>query len=253
MHGVMEIEHLNEYRFTCDVCRKQPSLGWLYRCKIDEWAAEYNSADEPFLSPSIMKAIKEGKYTDDQISMLYQQKEDVVERVDAFRNASPDSEIDPFYLEGLYPDLRKPEEERKWVRERPPCHYRVCHRCRPYIERAYISLDTVCNEPNIRPPSLTEVANLPVVNADICRKLLVDRPPIRTCEDAKEDAEEDVNPEHQPEDEVQEQGYLQGQNTNARLEELLVMQRACHAFLVELEGYLTGNEDNATVRSEGGN
>lgn len=269
-HGVMEIEHVHGHRFTCDACRKEPFFGWLYRCKMDQWAAKYNSADEPFLSPWLMKAIEEGKYTDDQISIVYQQKEDVVERVDAFRNASPDSEIDPFYLEGRHPDLRKPEEERKWVRERPPCHYRVCHSCRSHYEhRAYISLDTVCNEPNIRPPSLAEVANLHVVDANICRNLLVDRPPIRIREDVKEDAEsdaeedvkedaeedakEDANPEHRPEGEVQEQGSLEGRNINARLEELLVMQRACHAFLVELEGYLTGNEDNITAQSGGGN
>lgn len=263
MHGVMEIEHLDSYRYKCDVCRKEPSLGWLYRCKMDAWAAEYNNAEEPFLSPWIMKAIEEGKYTDDQISILYQHKEDVLERVDAFKTASPASDIDPFYLEGRYPDLAESDEEPhsefienaaalvkpRWIRERPRCYYKVCHRCRPHIQRAYISLDTVCNEPNIRLPSPDEAAKLPVVDADICRTLLVDRPPIRICADAEEDA----NTELQQEEEFQQLDYREDQGIDARLEDLAVVHEACRRFLIELVDFLTTSGDNTTVQFEGGN
>jgi hypothetical protein len=79
--------------FKCDICHKHPSIGWLYRCTQDFGGflpeSDFNgglpNSREPpgqdvtthSLSPSVIKAIGEGHYTDDQVKKLVQLKEEV--------------------------------------------------------------------------------------------------------------------------------------------------------------------------------
>jgi hypothetical protein len=77
----------------CPLCLKHPSFGWLYRCTQDSHGLLPESDFLAFrrrdkrktimdptlhnLSPSIVRAIIEGQYTEDQIKVLVQQKENV--------------------------------------------------------------------------------------------------------------------------------------------------------------------------------
>ena len=79
--------------YKCSICDKHPSLGWLYRCTQDSngFLPESDFLDvthrdkkkihmDPSLhnlSPSVIKAIGRGEYTDDQVNLLVRQKENV--------------------------------------------------------------------------------------------------------------------------------------------------------------------------------
>ncbi|EXJ55798.1 hypothetical protein A1O7_08728 [Cladophialophora yegresii CBS 114405] len=79
--------------FKCAVCHKHPSIGWLYRCTQDTggFLPESDFTEVPCpsrsradqhvtthsLSSSVVKAIGEGHYTDEQVKKLIQQKEGV--------------------------------------------------------------------------------------------------------------------------------------------------------------------------------
>lgn len=83
--------------FKCIVCQKHPSIGWLYRCTQDTggFLPESEFTDHPShrrsrldrevathsLSSSVIRAIGEGHYTDDQVKRLIDLKEGVRELV----------------------------------------------------------------------------------------------------------------------------------------------------------------------------
>ncbi|KAI1619972.1 hypothetical protein EDD37DRAFT_654080 [Exophiala viscosa] len=79
--------------FKCSICSKHPSIGWLYRCTqdSDSFLPETDFTGQPSntkkrncndvaahsLSASIIEAIGQGQYTDEQIRSLMDQKEKV--------------------------------------------------------------------------------------------------------------------------------------------------------------------------------
>lgn len=79
--------------YKCSICDKHPSFGWLYRCTQDSNGFLPESDFISFtrrdkrkshmdpslhnLSPSVVRAIGQGEYTDEQINLLVQQKEAV--------------------------------------------------------------------------------------------------------------------------------------------------------------------------------
>ncbi|ETI21357.1 hypothetical protein G647_07703 [Cladophialophora carrionii CBS 160.54] len=79
--------------FRCAICNKHPSIGWLYRCTQDTggFLPESDFTDVPCpsrsradqdvtthsLSSSVIRAIGEGHYTDEQVKKLIQLKEGV--------------------------------------------------------------------------------------------------------------------------------------------------------------------------------
>jgi hypothetical protein len=79
--------------YKCSVCQKHPSFGWLYRCTQDSngFLPESDFIDitrpdkkkahmDPSLhnlSSSVVRAISQGEYTDEQVKLLHQQKENV--------------------------------------------------------------------------------------------------------------------------------------------------------------------------------
>jgi len=79
---------------VCSICRRHPSIGWLYRCTQDSQGVlpesdfrdvatsagkrRYTEEDSlHHLSPSIIKAIGQGHYNEEQISRLIEQKENL--------------------------------------------------------------------------------------------------------------------------------------------------------------------------------
>lgn len=84
--------------FKCSLCHKQPNIGWLYRCTQDTggFIPESDFTDKPpvrgsrpfsldvtthSLSSSIIQAIGEGQYTDEQVKRLIEQKQAVKDLV----------------------------------------------------------------------------------------------------------------------------------------------------------------------------
>ena len=79
--------------FKCAICNKHPAIGWLYRCTQDTagFLPESDFTNESpvatarpgqdvtahSLSPSVIKAIGQGLYTDDQVKKLIQLKQGV--------------------------------------------------------------------------------------------------------------------------------------------------------------------------------
>ena len=79
--------------YKCSICDKPPSFGWLYRCTQDsngflpesdfisftrrDKSKRHMDPSLHNLSPSVVRAIGQGEYTDEQINLLVQQKEAV--------------------------------------------------------------------------------------------------------------------------------------------------------------------------------
>ncbi|KAJ0419854.1 hypothetical protein BJY00DRAFT_285282 [Aspergillus carlsbadensis] len=157
---------IDEYE-TCDTCGNRPHLRWFYLCTED--TSSYSNPVNPngsFLSPWITDAILAGEYTEGEREILLEQKLRVMEMCERERRqvqAGPcfghedKSRYNPL---GLNPN----------VPQMPPrparCCYRACHHCdHKLLERTWLSIDTVCNDPNTKPPSAWDLWETPVSDA----------------------------------------------------------------------------------------
>ena len=184
----MACTHLTMRRFygesRCPICRRDPDLGYTYLCTQDEsedvscdiktgipeaigdtatiqsQSPEGEASGNKMkayadLSPWIQKAIAEGEYSVEQITMLRAQKQKVVETITAAieqakENDIPDqtksfrskklSPVDPnsrlpftfFYENPGTPTTQPVEQEEKTApRLFPYCEFRACQTCRP--------------------------------------------------------------------------------------------------------------------------
>lgn len=193
MHSVLVIQHSTEENdLKCDRCHCDASMGWLYRCVVDDYDAGFVDDEATLLSPWIRKAIEDGKYTEEQIHTLYIQKLDVLDGVDTWEDTNrimSGAGWDNDYANAVIERVPSESEDgtsagsavvHSMYRKRPPCNIHVCHNCRPYIERAYISLNRVCNEEKFELPTRKEARDLPVIDRDILCNMKLDRPPFWT-------------------------------------------------------------------------
>ncbi|KAL2851582.1 hypothetical protein BJY01DRAFT_244916 [Aspergillus pseudoustus] len=169
---------IDEYE-TCESCGNRPHLRWFYLCTED--TSGYSDAADPngsFLSPWITDAILAGEYTDAQREILFEQKLRVVEMCVRERRqaqAEPPSEHQDkpgHSSRGLNPSV--PQTNTRPAR----CSYRACHHCdRRLQERTWLSINAICDDPNIKPPSAWDLWETPVSDARIVSNLGLRGPP----------------------------------------------------------------------------
>lgn len=198
-HDLVTIKYCATDNDICHKCLRRPIRGWLYRCAGDSYDAGCDSVDEPFLSPSITKAIADGHYTDDEIEALHLQKLEVREDAEALRDEAPSTpsrnSSDDFgnhsddsnqpqvgFIEDInMDDLPKPPVRTVDMPKRKPrrasCDFQACARCHwRFSESAMVSIDQVCDDPKIKPPTVDDLAGAPISNSKVVSNLLVKRP-----------------------------------------------------------------------------
>ena len=201
--------------FTCNVCSRFSSFGWVYCCTQDDPPGARpmpNSISETTnpppttkLSPWIAKAIDDGHYTPEQIDKLRAQKQHVVDTarlaIDQFEHsqsnvANPLSQT-PTTLQSVdanphlpFPVINEVQEpatdpptagaklvQQSKLRMFPFCKFCACQLCRPtHRDRAWQSFDDIFEKDQEIPFIHYEDSNRPLANASILRKIGL-RPP----------------------------------------------------------------------------
>lgn len=209
----------------CSVCQKHPSMGWLYRCTQDSQGllpkSDFSN-DSPtntrvsmrdpvlrHLSPSVIKAIHRGQYTDNQIQELIRQKDSVRQAIqgDETRpttsssstagsttfSALPESTTFSTHTSAsLDEELRVAYDwtslSHAWqaeiVKEPEPelsmpiiaaCTFKICATCRPtYRERATQNIDEVLRD--LKWPPRWELENKRISDLNIVKTLGLKQP-----------------------------------------------------------------------------
>ena len=213
-HGVVVFRRCRGPHDTCDVCGRIPAIGWIYRCAVDNWDAEYDEIDVPFLSPWIHQAINDGHYTPDEIERLYLQKievlkqaavargENVVEtlrqndtrrEVDADAAAEAESSKGKGKDQGVPLDETSPntqyanadgkpsrivDQEKKQAQPKQLCYFKCCNNCRSdWVERVWYVPNQAADYSTLQPPTPHLVMRDPAAEVNVVRLLLVDHPP----------------------------------------------------------------------------
>ena len=202
--------------FTCNVCSRFSSFGWVYCCTQDDPPSSRPPPDSvseisnpPYtakLSPWIEKAIDNGHYTPEQIDKLRAQKQHVVDTarvaIDQFEQsqsnvANPLSQT-PTTLQSVdanphlpFPVINEVQEpaatgsptagaalvQRSKLRMFPFCKFCACQLCRPtHRDRAWQSFDDIFEQAQEIPFIHYEDSNRPLASASILRKIGL-RPP----------------------------------------------------------------------------
>ena len=202
--------------FTCNVCSRFSSFGWVYCCTQDDPPGSRpppNSISETTnppptakLSPWIAKAIDDGHYTPEQIEKLRAQKQHVVDTarlaIDQFEQsqsnvANPLSKT-PTTLQSVdanphlpFPIINEVQEpaatspptagakliQQSKLRMFPFCKFCACQLCRPtHRDRAWQSFDDIFGKDQEIPFIHYEDSNRPLASASILRKIGL-RPP----------------------------------------------------------------------------
>ncbi|KAL4903284.1 hypothetical protein BDW74DRAFT_157003 [Aspergillus multicolor] len=164
---------------TCNNCGRRPFLKWFYLCTED--ATDYAASTDrngSLLSDSITEAILDGEYTDKQRDKLWQQKLEVLELCEMERTLSMSgSSYDPGQGTAQQYEFHKFETDQSRlsadVHSRPGrCQYRACYHCdRKLQERTWVSLNEVCNNPDIKPLSAWDLWETPVSDANVVKNL----------------------------------------------------------------------------------
>ncbi|KAL2797519.1 hypothetical protein BJX66DRAFT_297371 [Aspergillus keveii] len=169
---------INEYE-TCDSCGNRPHLRWFYLCTED--TSSYSNPANPngsFLSPWITDAILAGEYTDAEREILFEQKLKVMEMCERGRRQA---QAGPCF--GHENKFRyNPLGLNPTVPQMPPrparCCYRACPHCdHRLLERTWLSIDTVCNDPDIKLPSAWDLWETPVSDARLLSNIGLSGPP----------------------------------------------------------------------------
>ncbi|KAL4968257.1 uncharacterized protein BDV14DRAFT_197040 [Aspergillus stella-maris] len=166
---------------TCNTCGRKPFFKWFYLCTEDTsgYAAPIDQTGS-LLSDWITEAILEGEYTDDEKETLIEQKLRVLEMSERERRLF-EARYKAGYGNGYqcrFPatGLNQhpgPASNTTQLPSRPArCIYRSCYHCdRKLQERTWVSLNAVCDDPNIRPPSAWDLWETPVSDVRVIRNL----------------------------------------------------------------------------------
>ena len=203
----------------CQMCGRIPNIGWLYACHQD-WLLERQQVSVPIaaesavtvpdksnyfdvmahfaqslkMSPSVIKQIRDGLYTFDEVEKLVAQKEHLIATVKRMEGLSteesPGSQHSNVFHSCIASLGATAAPDKQQVSTTPTqqtarkmfstttaakqlqlqadrCHYRVCHACRPFLqERMYVNIGSVVHGAQ---PLITneEAKTLRVLNPEI--------------------------------------------------------------------------------------
>ncbi|KAL5336363.1 hypothetical protein BJX70DRAFT_372848 [Aspergillus crustosus] len=182
---------------TCDTCGVRPFFRWFYLCTEDttDFLAS-NNRDGSFLSAWVTEAIIAGEYTDAQRDILIKQKIGVQKQCERVKNLAQASmsfhqdRVDTRVFEeqeeaassqANHNDLESeagPSNAVPQLYIRPTrCHHRACYHCdRRMHERAWLSLNAVCDDPEVRSPTSWDIWDTPVSDVNHVRNLGLRKP-----------------------------------------------------------------------------
>ncbi|KAI9375610.1 hypothetical protein BJX61DRAFT_102285 [Aspergillus egyptiacus] len=143
---------------TCDSCGRRPFFGWFYICTEDtDGYSDPIDPDASLLSPWITEAILAGEYTEEQKEILIQQKLGVLRICERERQLAQSQARADAASFGLNSQTQP---------HRVRCTYRACYHCdRKLQERTWLSLNEICNDPNVKPPNAWDLSEIPIADA----------------------------------------------------------------------------------------
>ncbi|KAL4916611.1 hypothetical protein BDW62DRAFT_104090 [Aspergillus aurantiobrunneus] len=178
---------------TCNNCGRKPFLRWFYLCTEDTsgYSAPIDQSGS-LLNEWITEAILDGEYSDAQREKLIEQKLHVLEMSETEKKfPKSGSQFSAVQVTGHQYGYHSQAQQQSGLSPEPVptfstpqvrarasrCQYRACYHCdRKLQERTWLSLNEVCNDPNVKPPSAWDLWETPVSNASIVRNLGL-RPP----------------------------------------------------------------------------
>ncbi|KAF9892418.1 hypothetical protein FE257_001526 [Aspergillus nanangensis] len=207
-HGIVERQYSLDDDDVCVHCQQRPFLGWYYMCAEDSkeyWAPPLNPEVGPFFTPQALTAIESGQYTDAQREQLMRQKLEVLMKAFVDRNtpftpqplceldlaADDNNEVWVELVENVNqanlgacsddpPAAVSPQPEDCTEYIPPivprPCHFSACRSCERRMrinlaERVYLSINELCNDQSIRPPSAWDLRDRRISKVFIVRNL----------------------------------------------------------------------------------
>lgn len=182
---------INPYE-TCNKCGRIPFLRWFYLCTEDT-SGYTGPIDQTgsLLSEWITEAILEGEYTDAQRDKLIEQKLRVLEMCEKEKNMDmSEPQFSPSQGAEFQPGYHSPTHQGRVTAETGPsftqpqaylgpirCQFRACHHCEHKLqERAWLSLNAICDDPDATPLNDWDFWKTPMSDASIVRNLGL-RPP----------------------------------------------------------------------------
>ncbi|KAF2667059.1 hypothetical protein BT63DRAFT_458021 [Microthyrium microscopicum] len=178
----------------CDVCRKSPSMGWVYECQQDRLQSLLVSDGKLAASPdessqilaelrelgfsrSILAQASQGLYSDHQLKTLKRQKINVNQVIRRAIASNVASELDD---ESVSTDVTtkrhhlaasKPETGTTRPQVDAKCHLKCCHNCRPYYrDRIYASINGIVQNLDAA-YARTPLQELKLLNPEVVRHL----------------------------------------------------------------------------------
>jgi hypothetical protein len=162
-----------------------------------------SSIETPQLNTWVTKAIADGYYTSEQIEILKEQRANVQKAVSSIATTPRESEEGDNPFTQLFEQLKgthitaqadnnsvaestkseKPEKKNEALSVAiPACRYRVCPACRPLTrDRAWVSLNRVCDDDNYKGPPDWEFLNRRVSSLPVVQNIgLLDKEPTTT-------------------------------------------------------------------------
>jgi hypothetical protein len=119
---------------VCDLCGRQPSMGWLYQCQQDRSQAKLSKPESPYeanptlqelynlgFSTSILRQASEGVYTDAQLEVLKSQRakvEKILEEQKRVGVHTPEEQED----ESLHPNITVRKRKNSKAKKIQTCH-----------------------------------------------------------------------------------------------------------------------------------
>ncbi|KAL2864442.1 uncharacterized protein BJX67DRAFT_361156 [Aspergillus lucknowensis] len=175
-HSIVSRQWTIDQYETCGSCGRRPFMRWFYVCAEESYGDSISGGS--LLSPWITEAILAGEYTDTQRNMLLEQKLRVLEMCERARKQE---EYDiSFRLENMNEHgFHNPHPGVPQPRSQPSrCRYRACYHCdRKLQDRTWLSLNAVCNDPNIKPPTAWDLWDTPVSDVKFVSNLGLRNPP----------------------------------------------------------------------------
>lgn len=187
----------------CDLCRREPSFGFLYVCEQDVTTRPLSSSlstprkkllkgnpkiaaelEQLHFTRSIVKAAAQGHYTPQQIERLKQQKKQFILARDSAMleqeaNASLLPPTVPALAERLaFESLQNGSKSRLQPvgKVLNPCFYKVCHACRPACrERTFLPFQQALDD-NPGLPDVWDKRTMPLVLASTAASLGLPKP-----------------------------------------------------------------------------
>lgn len=187
----------------CQFCGKFPPHGYVYVCCQDEDQAERRNPPEHFvrlseyvttgsfeakaymaealqMSVSVVKQMREGFYTSEQIETLFSQRRHVI---DVIREATQGGQSDAGDIGKVQQQSAEstaagsqsegaPAQTSVTIKT-PPCNLQVCHNCKPFLRDRIFAQPATTLEKKSHYWNAQDIAWLPIHNANILARLVL--------------------------------------------------------------------------------